>query len=197
MTSRRLLACACAALALVARPALAGDNALARVEKALVAARAGEEPAGERAGLEPLARELEQQARAQRAEFDAAAARPLPPKARGRLEATRQAWEAAQGRLPALLRSGRVEEALALVERLRAASRPAPLSAGELKTRVPALRPPALSLGATTAAACRAGKPRSARSRPRSGSGPRRSRVRSRSTSGRETRSGRSSTTGS
>ena len=108
MTSRRLLAFACAALALAARPAPAGDTVLARVERALAAARTGEAPAEERASLEPLARDLEQQARAQRAEFDAAAARPLPPKARARLEATRQAWEAAQGRLPGLLRSGRV-----------------------------------------------------------------------------------------
>jgi RHS repeat-associated protein len=152
VSSRRRLACAALALVFAARPAAAGDTALARVEKTLAAARAGEAPAGDRAGLPSLAADLEQQARAQRAEFDAAAARPLPGKARARLEATRQAWEAAQGRLPGLLRSGRVEEALALVERLRAASRPAPLSAGELKTRVPALRPPALSLGAATAA---------------------------------------------
>ena len=64
MSQRLLLGVACAGLALVARPAAASD---------------------------PLLAQVEQRARALRAEFEAAAARPLPPKARARLEATRQA----------------------------------------------------------------------------------------------------------
>jgi RHS repeat-associated protein len=150
VSERRVLAVACAALALVARPAASGDRLLARVENAVAAAPVAAAERG--AALAPLAAELERQVREQRAEFDAAAAQLLPPKARARLEATRQAWEATQARLPELLRAGRTEEALALVRRLREASRPEPLSAGELKTRIPDLRPPALSVGATTAA---------------------------------------------
>jgi RHS repeat-associated protein len=151
VSARCLLAFACTALALAPRPSAAGDRLLARVEGVL-AGRAGRATAEERASLTALARDLERQVREQRAEFDAAAARPLPAKARARLEATRQAWEAAQGRLPELLRSGDTDAALALVQRLRAASRPAPLSAGELKTRVPDLHPPALSVAAQAAA---------------------------------------------
>jgi RHS repeat-associated protein len=150
VSAHRLLAFACATLALAPRPSEAGDRTLARVEGVL-AARTGEASVEGRADLMSLARDLDEQTRAQRAEFDAAAARPLPAKARARLEATRQAWEAAQGRLPDLLRSGDPEEALALVKRLRAASRPAPLSTGELKTRVPDLRPPPLTLATTPA----------------------------------------------
>ena len=46
-----------------------------------------------------------------------------------------------------------VEEALALLERIRAASRTEPLSEGELKTRVPELRPPALAVSPATSVA--------------------------------------------
>ena len=124
------------------------------------------------ADLVPMLESLEQQGRAQEAEFEATAARPLPPKARQRLEETRRAWAAGQGRLLETLRRLRapaapsgpavqrglpsaprpvdVAEALALLKQLRAASRSEPLSAGELKNRVPVLRPPALALGPAT-----------------------------------------------
>jgi RHS repeat-associated protein len=115
--------------------------------------------------LASIAAALEQRDREQRAEFEAAAARPLPPKARQRLGEAKRAWEQGQGRVLTLLRAQRVadarpgaagssapelEEALALLERIRAASRPEPLSEGELKTRVPELRPPALAVSPAT-----------------------------------------------
>ena len=129
---------------------------------ALVAPVAGPASAAEAPeSLAPLARALEQRDREQRAEFEAAAARALPPKARQRLEEARRAWDEGQGRVLRLLRAQRaadtraaatrsaapeVEEALALLERIRAASRTEPLSQGDLKTRIPDLRPPALAV---------------------------------------------------
>ena len=149
-------------LAPVARPVSAADDALLeRVERVLAESRAnGREPGAEAA---QLLDGLERRAERRQAEFDAAAARPLPPKARQRLEATRRAWAEGQGRLVEGLRAlqpdrpearralGRRREAqrrapdtdemLRLLRRLRAASRPEPLSDGELKTRIPALAP--------------------------------------------------------
>ena len=110
---------------------------------------------------------LERRDREQRAEFEAASARPLPAKARQRLEETRRAWAEGQGRLLGMLRALRaadapagaaasrgaaadVDEALALLRRIRAASRTEPLSEGELKTRIPDLRPPPLAASPAT-----------------------------------------------
>ena len=156
---------ACVLLAPAARPVLADDELLERVERALAAAREREAPPD----VAQLLNGLERRAQQRQAEFDAASARPLPPKARERLEATRRAWAAGQGRLleglralqpdraqaprpvgrkrEAKLRSVDKDEMLRLLRRLRAASRPEPLSDGELKTRIPALAPatPALS----------------------------------------------------
>jgi RHS repeat-associated protein len=159
---------ACALLAPAARPCSAADALLERVERALASMRGDTRQA--RVDLAPLLESLERRDRAQQAEFDAVASRPLPPKARQRLEETRQAWASGQGRLLESLRALRapaspsgpavrrgvpaapeeVDEALALLRQLRAASRTEPLSAGELKNRVPDLRPPALALGPAT-----------------------------------------------
>ena len=134
MSHRLRAALACALLAPVARPA--------------------RRPPRRRTDLASLARRrLEQQDREQRAEFDAAGARPLPAKARQRLEETRRAWDEGQGRLLGMLRAHRVAGAPAgwrprergggcrrgapAPRRIRAASRTEPLSEGELKTRVP------------------------------------------------------------
>ena len=142
------------AVALLVRPASA-ESWLDRVERELEAHRA----------LAPLVEELAARDRAQRAEFETAARRPLPGKARERLAATRSAWEQGQGRLLRLLRavladatrggpggstSASADEVLSLVRQIRDASRPEPLSTGELKTRVPDLHAPALASGTAT-----------------------------------------------
>ena len=170
MSLRLRVLLACALLAPVGRPASAADALLERVERALAATRG--DPRGAPADLVPLMESLEQRGRAQQTEFDAAATRPLPTKARQRLEETRRAWAAGQGQLLESLRALRapgsqagpaarrrapagsgaadVDEALELLRRIRAASRTEPLSEGELKTRIPDLRPPALAASAAT-----------------------------------------------
>ena len=191
MSLRLLLACAL--LAPAARPALA--------------VQAPED-------LAPVLVQLEQRDRAQQAEFEAAKARPLPPKARQRLEETRRAWAEGQGRLVQLLRATRAsgapagvaapagaaadrDEALELLRRIRAASRPEPLSVGELKTRIPDLQPPALAVGPSgVGRRRRRAAHRDDRTRD-PGEGRRRSPAPSRPTSGCATRSAPSSTTAS
>ena len=94
---------------LLGASASAGDRTHDRLERALAvrrargAAAAPRDPQAAGALAGPLA-ELERRDRAQRAEFDAASARDLPPKAAERLARTRAAWEEGQGRLLRLLR---------------------------------------------------------------------------------------------
>ncbi len=109
--------------------------------------------AGSRAAsdLRPLLAELERRDEAQRAEFAAVAAAPLPAKAAARLAATQAAYEAGQGRLLALLRdlagtnrrdadarSAQLQEARELAARLELAARPEPASAA-LRVRAPSV----------------------------------------------------------
>jgi RHS repeat-associated protein len=147
---------ACAVLAPLARPAAAAPTRKHLAPPSSTAPR--------RQDLAPLFVEVERRDRELRAEFDAAGARSLPPKARQRLEETRRAWTQGQGRLVGILRALRAadvsagatalrgvaegageDEALELLRKIRAASRAEPISEGELKTRIPDLRPPALA----------------------------------------------------
>ncbi|MGD8895882.1 MAG: transglutaminase domain-containing protein, partial [Acidobacteriota bacterium] len=175
--SHRLIPAAVALALLLGPPSVsAGERTLEAVERALASRRARSErleadrpDSGPR--LDSLLGRLAERDRTQRAEFEDLAARDLPPKARERLARTREAWSAGQGRLLRLLRAldapseraARVrrrvieavpdtdlEEALALVRRLRAASRTEPLSLGELTVRAPEVQAPALSVGPGT-----------------------------------------------
>ena len=183
MRIARTVGSATLALGLAALPAGARERLHDRLDRAL---RAGAEASAqlttqnEAPELASLVRELEAQDIAQQREFEAAAARPLPPKARERLEAARRAWADGQGRLLGLLRGlgtggregsretshGRQqrerspareladrEEALSIVRRMRRAARPEPLSAGGLGTVRPALAAPALLAAAAQATA--------------------------------------------
>jgi RHS repeat-associated protein len=108
--------------------------------------RAGAAPA---AGLAQLRAALEQRYDAKRREFEAAARRPLPAKAAGRLAQAQAAHEAGQGRLLELLRNidagsrtaavpELARQAREVLAQLREAGHREPLSA-ELKLRAPAL----------------------------------------------------------
>ncbi len=140
-----------ALLAVAPRPASAGEDLVQRALRQNLA----REGAGR--DLPQVLAELERRDEAQRAEFAAVAATPLPAKAAARLAATRAAYEEGQGRLLALLRelaradraedaaarASRLEEAAALAAHLELAARPEPVS-GALRVRAPAVSPPAL-----------------------------------------------------
>jgi len=113
--------------------------------------------------------ELEGRDNWHRERFSDAAGRDLPPKARARLTQALEAYQAGHGRLLSLVRrmtggpgGGRtrpgtpwrrpldldlVREGRALLGRMREASRPEPLSSGELKVRAPELQAPPLAAG--------------------------------------------------
>ena len=124
---------------------------------------------GERdaAALRRLLADLEKRDAAQQRQFAAAAGKRLPPAATERMQAARAAYAAGQGRLLAIVTGlvrdldakkdasdpALLSEAQELVRRLEAASRRAPISAGELKVKAPALVAPALATGAPAPAA--------------------------------------------
>jgi len=139
--------------AVSASPGRAEDRTLRKLADALTA-REGSD-------LQLTLADLERRDAAHRRGFAAATGRPLPPRAAERLERTRAAYEAGQGRLIAILRAlaprsalatraeradvALAQEASEIVEKLLEASRREPLSAGELKVRPPNLTPPSLA----------------------------------------------------
>ncbi|HZM52338.1 MAG TPA: transglutaminase-like domain-containing protein, partial [Vicinamibacteria bacterium] len=118
------------------------------------------------AALRRLLVELQKRDAAQQRQFAAAAGKRLPASAGERLQAAQAAYAAGQGRLLAIVielvrdleaqkdlrSSALLPEAQDLVRKLEAASRRAPISAGELKVKAPALVTPALAAGATATA---------------------------------------------
>ena len=157
---------ACALLAPVARPASAADALLERVERALAATRGDGGGAGRprAARREPRAEGARAAGRVRRGGRPSAAAEGAaaprgdaaglgggagaPPGDAARAQGA--GCPAGVPRASRLRGAADVDEALELLRRIRAASRTEPLSEGELKTRIPDLRPPALAAAAAT-----------------------------------------------
>ncbi|HEV7500148.1 MAG TPA: transglutaminase family protein, partial [Vicinamibacteria bacterium] len=124
------------------------------------------------AALRRLLADLQKRDAVQQRQFAAVAGKRLPAAAAERLQAAQAAYAAGQGRLLAIVAElvrdldekkdsrGRasLSEAQELVRKLEEASRRAPISAGELKVKAPALRAPALATGATAPARVQEGE---------------------------------------
>ena len=151
-------------LFLLTPPARAGERPLEDLDRALgVLETSRGEIGADSTTLHAILSNLEQRDAAQQRQFADAARRPLPPKAKERLQAAREAYGSGQGRLLVFLHAlvggpGRtpagpsaekvpaeaLREAREILDRIQEAARRDPLSSGELKVKAPALAPPAL-----------------------------------------------------